>query len=161
MSEYDIARFEPRLVCNKCKQSFQPYGDNRWAPILDEVACPNCGEKRILYYGNDASVVKRKLLQNTKRSGIMPDNSGQDLFWEKMKIIDTRIMLNRLISLNLQLFNEIRKYAYENGIPLTFSPSILRTIKEIEETDKEAFPSDDFSHDPKFRRRLHRTFLES
>jgi hypothetical protein len=68
------------------------------------------------------------------------ENKPIDLFWEKMQIIDTRIMLNKLIRINLELFNEIRKYAHENGIPLSFSPSILSLIDEIEKTDVECFP---------------------
>lgn len=58
MSEPDITRYESKIVCNKCKQLFSPYGSDSWAPIIDEVACPKCGEKRILYYGNDSTVMK-------------------------------------------------------------------------------------------------------
>lgn len=58
MSQADISRYHPILVCNKCQTGFQPYGEDGWAPILDEVACPSCGTKRILYYGNETSVVK-------------------------------------------------------------------------------------------------------
>jgi hypothetical protein len=74
-----------------------------------------------------------------KGSGIM-SNENTDLFWEKLRIIDTRIMLNKLIRINLELFNEIRKYAYDNGVPLSFSPSILRLVDEIQKTDVECFP---------------------
>ena len=58
MSEVDITRHDVSLTCNKCKKPFFPYGENGWSPMIDEVACPNCGEKRILYYGNDSTVVK-------------------------------------------------------------------------------------------------------
>lgn len=57
-----------------------------------------------------------------------------------MKLIDKELMLNKLIRLNLTLFNEIRKYAYDNGVPLSFSPSILRLVNEIQKTDVECFP---------------------
>jgi DNA-directed RNA polymerase subunit RPC12/RpoP len=58
MTEPDISRHSPDLMCNKCKTKYAPYGEIGWAPIIDEVACPNCGEKRILYYGNDSNIVK-------------------------------------------------------------------------------------------------------
>ena len=69
------------------------------------------------------------------------EDSKDSLFQKEMEILGTRIMLNKLISLNLQLFNEIRKYAYENSVPLTFSPSILRLVDEIQKTDVECFPT--------------------
>jgi hypothetical protein len=58
MTEPDITRFHPRFSCNKCKNFFSPYGEHAWAPIMDVVSCPTCGEKRILYYGNDAPTMK-------------------------------------------------------------------------------------------------------
>jgi hypothetical protein len=68
-------------------------------------------------------------------------NTEKDrLFQEEMKTINTRIMLNKLIYINLELFNAIRKYAYDNGIPLSFSPSILRLVNEIQKIDVECFP---------------------
>lgn len=58
MSEADlIMRHNPRIICNKCQTQYLPYPLSH-APILNEVACPQCGEKRILYYGNDSTVVK-------------------------------------------------------------------------------------------------------
>ena len=39
-----INRRDPHITCNKCKTQFQPY-PMRYAPTLDEVVCPNCGEK--------------------------------------------------------------------------------------------------------------------
>jgi hypothetical protein len=68
------------------------------------------------------------------------ENRKDELFQEEMKIIKTRVMLNKLISINLTLFQEIRNYAHTNNIPLRFSPAILRLIDEIEKTDMEAFP---------------------
>ena len=52
-----VAREDPYIVCNKCKQTFRPY-PGRYAPEISEVVCPNCNEKRLLYYGTDPSVVK-------------------------------------------------------------------------------------------------------
>jgi hypothetical protein len=58
MNEADlVARDDPTIQCNKCKYIYHPYPDAR-APEIDEVACPQCGEKRLLYFGNDPSVVK-------------------------------------------------------------------------------------------------------
>ena len=58
MSEsFSRNRYNPELVCNNCKSKYHPYPDSV-APIIDEVACPHCGQKRILYYGDDSSVVK-------------------------------------------------------------------------------------------------------
>lgn len=54
--------------------------------------------------------------------------------------INARVMLNKLISINLRLFEEIRRYARDNNIPLQFSPRILRLVDEIEKTDVECFP---------------------
>lgn len=51
------ARFNPQIICNNCKFHFNPYPES-FAPIIDEVICPTCGTKRILYYGEDSSVVK-------------------------------------------------------------------------------------------------------
>jgi len=58
MNEVDLyARDDPNFVCNKCKSIVRPYPDSH-APEVDEVMCPNCGEKRLLYFGTDPSVVK-------------------------------------------------------------------------------------------------------
>ena len=58
-----------------------------------------------------------------------------ELFEERMKTIDARLKLNKLIALNLQLFNAIVAYAQSNSIPLTFNPRILSIIRKIEEED--------------------------
>ena len=61
MSQADVTRRNPILMCNKCKATYEPYRSATyagWAPILDEVSCPKCGEKRILYYGTDSSIAK-------------------------------------------------------------------------------------------------------
>lgn len=77
------------------------------------------------------------------------ENEKAKLFQEEMKLIETRIMLNKLIQLNLSLYSRFLNYAKHNGIPLKFDATILRIVKEIEETDVEAFPkiqsSDGFS----------------
>lgn len=58
MNEVDIVlRGDPHIICNKCKKEYQPYPMSH-APIIDEVVCPNCGEKRLLYFGEDTTVVK-------------------------------------------------------------------------------------------------------
>lgn len=51
------ARYDPKIICNNCKIHFNPYPES-FAPMIDEVICPICGTKRILYYGEDSSVVK-------------------------------------------------------------------------------------------------------
>jgi hypothetical protein len=58
-----------------------------------------------------------------------------ELFDERMKTIATRLRLNKLIALNLQLFNTFVAYARQNNIPLTFNPRILSIIKQIERED--------------------------
>lgn len=58
-----------------------------------------------------------------------------ELFDERLKTIDTRLRLNRLIALNLQLFNAIMAYAQTNNIPLTFNPRILSLMRKIELED--------------------------
>jgi hypothetical protein len=77
------------------------------------------------------------------------DNSKPDLFYQEMEIIEKRIMLNKLIQLNLSLYNAILEYAKCNGVSLKFDATLLRLAKEIEETDIETFPknqpSDGFS----------------
>jgi DNA-directed RNA polymerase subunit RPC12/RpoP len=52
-----IARDDPHLICNNCKTEFHPYPDSH-APAIDEVVCPKCGAKRLLYFGDDPTVVK-------------------------------------------------------------------------------------------------------
>lgn len=75
---------------------------------------------------------------------------SKNIFDEKMRLIDTRIMLNKLIALNLQLYHGIIDYAKRNGIPLPIDVNLLSLVEEIEKTDTEIFPknlkpSDDFS----------------
>ena len=58
MNEVDLlARDDPQIICNSCKGIMRPYPD-RYAPEIDEVVCPKCGQKRLLYFGNDPSVIK-------------------------------------------------------------------------------------------------------
>ena len=76
MNENELVnREDPHIICNKCRTEFHPY-PARFAPTLDEVICPNCGEKRILYYGEDQAVLKmmlgtyginKELLENMNR----------------------------------------------------------------------------------------------
>ena len=35
-----------------------PYPNEIRIPTLDQITCPNCGEKRILYWGNDPTIMK-------------------------------------------------------------------------------------------------------
>ena len=63
-----------------------------------------------------------------------------DLFYKEMEIIEKRIMLNKLIQLNLSLYTAILNYAKHNGIPIAFDSTILRLTREIEKTDVETFP---------------------
>ncbi len=58
-----------------------------------------------------------------------------ELFEERMRTIDARLKLNKLIALNLQLFNAIIAYAKSNSIPLTFNPRILAIVRQMEEED--------------------------
>lgn len=53
-----VARRRVRVTCNNCNVPFSPYDSLATAPIIDEVKCPICGTKRILYFGEDTSVVK-------------------------------------------------------------------------------------------------------
>jgi DNA polymerase II large subunit len=51
------ARHDPLVKCNSCEQTYRPYPDT-FAPIIDEVKCPKCGTTRVLYYGEDSTVIK-------------------------------------------------------------------------------------------------------
>ena len=51
------SRYNPRILCNGCKGYFNPYPSS-FAPVVDEVKCPTCGEKKILYYGEDSTIIK-------------------------------------------------------------------------------------------------------
>lgn len=63
-------RCDPHITCNHCRTMFTPY--NGWyAPTLDEVVCPNCGEKRILYYGDNAEVAKTLLSGMGKNTEVL------------------------------------------------------------------------------------------
>jgi hypothetical protein len=78
----------------------------------------------------------------------LENKQSNDLFWERLKIIDKGIMLNKLIQLNLSLYHAILDYAKRNGIPLPLDATLLRLADEIEKTDTETFPqklSDGFS----------------
>ena len=85
------------------------------------------------------------------------------LFDERIKTIDTGLRLNKLIALNLQLFNAIVVYAKQNDIPLPYSPQIMWLIRRIEEEDPDInigyTSSTDFTHDDKNNRQLHSTFF--
>jgi hypothetical protein len=63
-----------------------------------------------------------------------------ELFEQEMALIKTRIMLNKLVALNLSLYHAILNYAERKGIPLTLDSNILRLAEEIEKTDIETFP---------------------
>ena len=87
-----------------------------------------------------------------------------DLFYKEMEIIKKRIMLNKLIQLNLSLHNAILNYARNNDIPLSFDPTILSLAEEIKKIDIETYPtpapfkiSDDSYHETRNRRRVNRT----
>jgi len=75
------ARYSPKIVCNTCKGVFEPY-PHSFAPVIDEVMCPSCGTKRILYYGEDTSVVKMIL----STYGVNKDLA------ERLEKIDTQIV---------------------------------------------------------------------
>ena len=60
MTDIDLNRYNIEIICNKCKDKFHPYPESV-APILDEVACPKCGEKRILYFGENLDTQKMML----------------------------------------------------------------------------------------------------
>lgn len=73
-----------------------------------------------------------------------------DLFQKEIELMKTKIMLNKLIALNLSLYHGILNYAKRNGIPLPIDANLLRLAEEIEKTDIETFPknlklSDEFS----------------
>jgi len=94
------------------------------------------------------------LLENSKSL----EEEKTRLFNEDMKLINTRIMLNKLIQLNLSLYHAILNFAERKGIPITLDSTILRLAEEIEETDIETFsPSDASYHEPQNRRKVTRT----
>jgi len=68
------------ITCNKCKKSFTLYGFGYVSvPTLDEVACPFCSEKRILYFGNDQAIIQR-LLSNY---GLNEETNARITYLEK------------------------------------------------------------------------------
>lgn len=109
MNESDLlARRNPQVVCNKCKATFVPY-PNSFAPQISEVVCPNCSEKRILYFGDDPTVVKMIL----SSIGVNKD------------------LLDRVTELENKVI--IMKERYEQGLieaQKVMSEALLGTIKE-------------------------------
>jgi hypothetical protein len=85
------------------------------------------------------------------------ESKKTDLFNQEMELIQTRIMLNKLIELNLSLYHAILDYAERKDIPITLDSRIMQLVEQIGETDKTTFPdgleasepnlSDDFSQD--------------
>jgi hypothetical protein len=74
-----------------------------------------------------------------------------NLLDQELELMQTRIMLNKLVALNLSLYNAILNYAKRKGIPLTLDSNILRLVEEIEKTDTVRTPkpfklSDDWKH---------------
>jgi hypothetical protein len=70
---------------------------------------------------------------------ILMNEKNSESFYKEMKIINTRIILNKLIQLNLELYTAIIGYAKRNDISLPLDATILRLVEEIEETDIETF----------------------
>ena len=42
-SPWNNERCDPHITCNKCGHLIRPY-TGWYAPILDEIKCPSCGE---------------------------------------------------------------------------------------------------------------------
>jgi hypothetical protein len=84
----EAKRFFPSLTCNKCHTVFKPYPFAPYAPMLDEVVCPNCGEKRILYFGDDPSITKM-ILSNYGVNKEMNDRLNE--LQERMGAIEKRM----------------------------------------------------------------------
>ena len=109
MNEEDLAaREDPHIICNKCKEEFHPYPE-RYAPFIDVVVCPSCGEKRILYYGEDAATAKM-ILSNI--------GMNKDLL-ERIDEIENKIT--------------IMKAKYEQGLiaaQKTMSEALLGAVRE-------------------------------
>jgi hypothetical protein len=79
---------------------------------------------------------------------------SSDLFYKEMELIEKRIMLNKLIQLNLSLYTAILNYAKNNGIPIAFDATILRLTQQIEKVDTETFPLTDEEKYPNNNRRF-------
>lgn len=71
---------------------------------------------------------------------IFTENEKTKLFQEEMDLLKTRVMLNKLIQLNLSLYHSILNFAERKSIPITLDSTILQLIEQIEETDIETFP---------------------
>ena len=65
------------------------------------------------------------------------ESNKAKLLDEELQQLKTRIMLNKLLELNLSLYHAILNYAKRKGIPLTLDSRILQLTEEIEKTDIE------------------------
>jgi len=63
------------------------------------------------------------------------ENKKDSFLDEELELVKTRIMLNKLIELNLSLYTGILNYAKRKGIPVTLDSRILQLTEEIEKTD--------------------------
>jgi DNA-directed RNA polymerase subunit RPC12/RpoP len=124
MNEADLVlRDDPHLVCNNCKAEFHPY-PMRHAPTIDEVVCPKCGTKRILYYGEDTSVVKMILTtygvnkELTERLDRLENQIGSLKDTVKTSLDDARnVMTKALIgALNEQINQHVKDWHNIGGI---------------------------------------------
>lgn len=92
------------------------------------------------------------------------ENKKPDLFEQEMELIQTRIMLNKLIQLNLSLYHAILNYAERKEIPISLDSTILQLVEEIEKTDIITFPAcstDESLHGHQNSQRLYRTVFRS
>ena len=73
--------------------------------------------------------------------------SKLDLLDKEIELNQTRIKLNKLVALNLSLYNAIINYAKRKDIPLTFDSDIISLVEEIAEVDQidiSTFRADEF-----------------
>lgn len=116
------ARYNPRIQCTNCKTFFNPY-PRSFAPIIDEVICPVCETKRILYYGEDSAVVK--MILNTygvnkelnERLDRLENQIGSITEMVKTMLDDARnVMTKALIGVLKEEFNQHVKDYHGSGL---------------------------------------------
>jgi hypothetical protein len=64
------------------------------------------------------------------------NDSSEERFNAKLRLIEEENRLNKLIGLNLLLYRAIVRYAHDNGIPLPFDCTITRLVDEIESMNR-------------------------
>lgn len=78
-------------------------------------------------------VLVLKLIDDKPKSYRLGSKENDKRFYEKLGIIDTKIRLNKLIALNLQLYQAIVDYTHRYNIHLPLDFKIISLLSEIEE----------------------------